>query len=646
MRVAQSLIDQIIDRVDIVDLIHARYPLKKSGSGYTACCPFHQEKSPSFHVQREKGFYHCFGCQASGNAIGFLMNYERLGFMEALELLAKMAGVTLPKAEFNNDAYQYVKNPLAKPSITAKPAGPAQPPAQASTAMRPAPAANSQVALAKPVQGDLSDLLAQISQYYQGQLGTSATAKTYLAKRLLHEQTCQYWCIGYAPDGWQNLISQFGADVDGLKKLQLLRSSDQGREYDLFRDRLMFTIRNNKGKVVGFGGRALSDDVQPKYINSPESVVFKKNEILFGMYEALQNRAQQWLMVEGYLDVIMLHQQGITGAVAAMGTASNEAHLLQLYRYHPVVTLAFDGDAAGKKAAWRALENALPLLNDGRELRFLILPDGHDPDSLVRQEGAMRFKQRIAAAPPLSEFIYSELTQQYTAEQLAQPEYKALIYNKCKYYIAKLPSEGVFKRLLEQQMRNNLGLGWQGKKAVQATAIDYSVLALEDKLVGWLLQFPVLCAYVLPIINVLEADNVLRNIALLVQQFNPQLSQHNPVNAGLDNLDLQAQKDEQALFFVLGAWADEAQKQKLVSLLEQTMAQTGIAIEQLGVLFQELLLIYAHQALRRQKKALPLAQKVAHQSLLVAWEKSFAHRNKDDAANMHGYTKALIAQVL
>lgn len=584
MRIAQSLIDQILDRVDLVELIGRRVQLKKSGKSFTACCPFHGEKTPSFHVHRDKGFYHCFGCQASGNALGFLMNYEHRSFRDALNELAGLAGIDLPKeSDTPRRELQYPRGKLARsPSSTTRPS-PAAAPTVAPPAHWPDPAdpdhavpvepdwqlapppepewfAHAGAPLLSPEaghlpaeEGNLYDLLENICQFYQQQLQQHPPARQYLHRRGLDGQACIDWRLGYAPDGWQHLEQAFAEDVEGLRLLGLIRSSDTGREYDLLRDRVIFPIRDRKGRVVGFGGRALSDEVKPKYINSPESVLFNKSQLLYGLYESRKARAERWLLVEGYMDVIALHQAGLPGAVAALGTASNVEHLNLLFRQSDRLTLAFDGDSAGQKAAWRTLELALPVLSDGRELRFLVLPEGHDPDSLIRAEGVKGMIQRLEAAPALSDFLFQQLSTQF---DLRQPEGKAQLLDAAKPLLALLPAQGSYRQLLRQSLRERLGLVFGRQSSAQArdTALSFEQdMSLEDRLLVLLLHCPALSQQLGPV-----PESAWPPVLRHWQQVYGQCQAQCPEDADL------------ALYFLLGAWPDDAERQRLCGLIERS----------------------------------------------------------------------------
>ncbi len=466
MAIPQHTIDQILDRTDIVDLIGQRVKLKKTGRTYSGCCPFHQEKTPSFHVYRDKQYYHCFGCQANGNAIRFLMDIDNRNFIEVMKELSSSTGIELPKDNTENKKLSYTRQVTKPPAVktnTAEPVTPQQPSDESYNTLEPVffddPFAQSEQPFSfdEPVQeGNLYDLLENVAQFYEQQLPHSQKAKNYFKQRGLTNQTIQFWRLGYAPEDWQHLEKAFPYDIDGLKQLGLIRSSDNGRDFDLLRDRVIFPIRDPKGRVVGFGGRALNDEIKPKYINSPDSEVFHKNQLLYGLYEGRKLKSSDWLMVEGYMDVIALQQYGITGAVATLGTASNTEHLNILFKQNSRLTIAFDGDAAGQKAARRTLEIALPLLNDGRELKFFVLPNDHDPDSLIRREGLENFQKLLQQAPLLSDFVFAHLTGQH---DISTPEGKSLVMGELRELTELLPKQGSFRYLLTQSFREKLGLG-------------------------------------------------------------------------------------------------------------------------------------------------------------------------------------------
>ncbi len=398
-------IDDLLTRVDVVDLIDSYLPLKKTGSNYVARCPFHTEKTPSFSVSRRKQFYHCFGCGASGNAIGFLMDYSHLNFVEAVEDLASFVGIDVPREE----------------SVTTPLIG----------------------------KQDLASLYAvqqQVAKFYAQQLRDSnndGLAVQYFKDRGVSGEVARDFLLGYAPDQWHLLADQF--DTGLLKKAGLLIAKEDGRSYDRFRGRIMFPIRDRRGRVVAFGARVLGDAL-PKYLNSPETPVFHKSNEVYGLYELLEKKGRpaQILLVEGYMDVIALAQFGLRNAVATLGTAPTRAHFDLLFRFTAEIILCFDGDEAGLKAAWRAIEAGLPCLKDGRHIRVMLLPEKEDPDSLIRREGVDAFLARLAAASPLSDYFFSRLS---GALDLQTLEGRAALMVKAKAYLKTLPS-GYFREMM------------------------------------------------------------------------------------------------------------------------------------------------------------------------------------------------------
>ena len=476
MAIPQHIIDQVVDRTDIVDLISQRVKLKKTGRTYSGCCPFHQEKSPSFHVYRDKQYFHCFGCQANGNAIRFLMDIDNRNFVDVMKELASQAGIELPKDDTDNKKRIAYKREAKKPAPVAK----ALAPQPQNTGISSSEEASyfdyppmdddidhsaqfadfeqyhQQAQADVEEEGDLYTLLENVAKFYQAQLPQSQTAQNYFKQRGLTQETIAYWRLGYAPEDWQHLEKAFPQDIEGLRLLGLIRTSDKGRDFDLLRDRVIFPIRNAKGRVVGFGGRALNDEIKPKYINSPDSEVFHKNQLLYGLHEGREQKAHDWLMVEGYMDVIALQQYGVYGAVATLGTASNTEHLNILFKQNSCITIAFDGDAAGQKAARRTLEIALPLLNDGRELKFFVLPNNHDPDSLIRREGLESFQRLLQQAPLLSDFVFAHLTQN---NDIHTPEGKSQVMAELRQLTELLPKHGSFRYLLSQSFKEKLGFG-------------------------------------------------------------------------------------------------------------------------------------------------------------------------------------------
>ncbi|MGE4314768.1 DNA primase [Acinetobacter sp.] len=531
MAIPQHTIDQILDRTDIVDLIGQRVKLKKTGRTYSGCCPFHQEKSPSFHVYRDKQYFHCFGCQANGNAIRFLMDIDGRNFIDVMKDLSSRTGIELPKDNNDSNKIKY-KREAVKPAPTAQlKEQPKSTTDQAQNAALDAHfdpfaefqaqendyygdpfASFEQMPMEEtPQDGNLFDLLENIAQYYQRQLPQSASAQQYFRQRGLSAETIDYWRLGYAPEDWQHLEKAFPQDIEGLKLLGLIRTSDNGRDFDLLRDRVIFPIRDAKGRVVGFGGRALNDEIKPKYINSPDSEVFHKNQLLYGLYEGRKQKAQDWLMVEGYMDVIALQQYGISGAVATLGTASNTEHLNILFKQNNRITIAFDGDAAGQKAARRTLEIALPLLNDGRELKFFVLPNDHDPDSLIRREGIENFHRLLQQAPLLSDFVFAHLTQNH---DVTKPEGKSQVMGELRQLTELLPKQGSYRYLLQQFFREKLGFSrkWQPQVNNDASLSFSTKIDAEEYVIAILMNHPYLYIHFEPLRALIAQDQLLFKI--------------------------------------------------------------------------------------------------------------------------------------
>ncbi|MEQ1882289.1 MAG: DNA primase [Burkholderiales bacterium] len=368
--IPQSFIQDLVNRVDIVDVIESSVPLKRAGANYSGLCPFHTEKSPSFTVSPTKQFYHCFGCGAHGTVIGFLMEYQGMGFIDAVKDLASRVGMQVPEQAPD------VRH-AEKAAVTA----------------------------------DLGEVTLKAAQYYKAQLKSSERAIDYLKRRGLSGEIAARYALGYAPEGWQNLEAVFPDYQDkSLGEAGLVITNEQGRRYDRFRDRVMFPIHNQRGVVIGFGGRVI-DQGEPKYLNSPETPLFEKGRELYGLFQArnaIRDEAKV-IVVEGYMDVVALAQHGIAYAVATLGTATTPWHVQKLLRQTDYVIYCFDGDAAGRRAAWRALENSLAPLQDGKQVRFLFLPPEDDPDSYVRREGKEAFEKLLGEAQPLSEFLLREL---------------------------------------------------------------------------------------------------------------------------------------------------------------------------------------------------------------------------------------------
>ncbi|PKM33297.1 MAG: DNA primase [Gammaproteobacteria bacterium HGW-Gammaproteobacteria-12] len=428
--IPQSFIDDLLNRTDIVDVVSSRIQLKKTGKNYSACCPFHKEKTPSFTVSPDKQFYYCFGCGAGGNALGFVMDHDQLEFPQAIEELAKRAGMDVPREE----------------------SGRGHKPRQ-------------------PVDSPLYPLLNAAAEHYRQALKSHPQRKyavDYLKGRGLSGEIARDFGIGFAPPGWDNLLKQLGADALQQKVMidagLLIENAENGRRYDRFRDRIMFPIRDSRGRVIAFGGRVLGDD-KPKYLNSPETPVFHKGQELYGLYEARKHNRDldEIMVVEGYMDVIALAQQGLRNAVATLGTATSEEHLKRLFRIVPSVLFCFDGDAAGRNAAWRALESTLSSLQDGRRARFLFLPEGEDPDTLVRAEGTDAFRARINQhAQPLADYFFQQLCEEADPRSL---EGKAHLVTLAAPLIDKIPGNNL-RALMRQRLSEITGLSGEALSQV------------------------------------------------------------------------------------------------------------------------------------------------------------------------------------
>ena len=423
-RIPQHFIDELIARADIVEIIGARVQLKKAGREFKACCPFHNEKTPSFWVSPDKQFYHCFGCGKHGTVLGFLMDHDHMAFPEAVEELATRLGLEVPHEGGADNAPKRADEPLY-------------------------------------------DLMRDVARYFSECLGREPRARDYIARRGLTRETLERFQIGYAPNSWNEVLRRFGTSDTSRKALQdcgLIIERERGqmrdgeRHYDRFRDRVMFPIRDARGRVIAFGGRII-DQGEPKYLNSPETVLFHKGRELYALYETRRARTNltRLLIVEGYMDAVRLHQSGVDYAVATLGTATTAEHFRRLFRLVPSVVFAFDGDRAGRAAAWRALQQALPEAREGREIRFLFLPDGHDPDSLVGEEGREAFEARLTSALPLSEYLVRELSQQ---SDLSHADGRARFAENARPLFQKVP-DGVYRELLLERLAEVVGLAPQ-----------------------------------------------------------------------------------------------------------------------------------------------------------------------------------------
>ncbi len=415
-RIPDAFIDDVLARTDLVELIGARVPLKRQGREYSARCPFHDERSPSFTVSPTKQFYHCFGCGAHGTALKFLMEYDRLEFLDAVEELAKRVGLEVPReTQQRNESGE---------------------------------------------SRDLYSVLDAAAGFFVKQLAAVPKAQTYLDRRGVDAENRARFSIGYAPDGWEALKSALGGDERRLKLLDqagLLSKNDAGRVYDKFRDRVMFPIHDRRGRVIAFGGRVLEKDDGPKYLNSPETTLFHKGRELYGLWQVRQahSKIPRLIVVEGYMDVVALFQYGVTTAVATLGTATTSDHAELLFRNAADVYFCFDGDRAGRGAAWKALESVLPRMRDGRQAFFLFLPEGEDPDTIVRSEGADGFDARLKNATPLSEFFYAEQSKEIN---LATLDGRARLAERARPMLEKIP-DGAFRDLMQQRLTELTGVG-------------------------------------------------------------------------------------------------------------------------------------------------------------------------------------------
>ena len=406
--IPQSFIQDLLGRVDIVEVVDRHVKLKRAGANYVACCPFHSEKSPSFTVSPNKQFYHCFGCGAHGTAVGFLMEHAGMGFVEAVKDLAQSVGMKVPEEERSESAKQRAR------------------------------------------QGEsLHEVLLRAAQHYRNQLKDAPQAIAYLKKRGLSGEIAKRFGIGYVPEEWQNLAAAF-TDYDGpmLATAGLVKQKEDGKRYDVFRNRIMFPIVDVRGNVIGFGGRVLGDG-EPKYLNSPETPVFEKGRELYGLYQARRaiRDAGRVLVVEGYMDVVALAQAGVEYAVATLGTATTPVHVQKLLRQADEIVYCFDGDSAGRRAAWRALENSLAHLADGKQIRFLFLPEGEDPDTYVRKHGKAAFETLVGKAVPLSRFLLDELAGRV---DLAAAEGRARLVHEAKPLLKQMPANALRLQLVRE----------------------------------------------------------------------------------------------------------------------------------------------------------------------------------------------------
>lgn len=506
MKLPQSFIDDILSRTDLIDIVSPRIKLKKTGkASYTALCPFHNEKSPSFSVNQAKQFYYCFGCKANGNAIGFLMNYEKLTFKEAITNLAQQAGIPLPEQS-------------------------------------------------KPESATIDfSILEQSASYFQQQLHNHTSPQHYLKERTISAEMITTFRLGYAPPGWENLIHFLGTTAKAKATLLdtgMLAQRDNSTLYDRFRDRLMFPIRNSQGKIIAFGGRSLNNKL-PKYLNSPETVIFHKSRELYGLYEALQanKNIKRMIIVEGYIDVISLHQYGFTETVATLGTSISLQHINVLLRYTQHLIFCFDGDKAGKSAAWRALEAILPLMNKGIDIHFLFLPQGEDPDSYIKKVGGQQFNHQLNQATSLMDYFFAKLAAE---NDLTTPAGKTRFTYAVDKYL-KTHLKGIFQELMYERLASCLGLSLNrvqellkqpmAEKKTEARVQSKIQLAPPIRLaLSLLLQSPMLIEHItIPAeffsIN-LEGMPLLQKVITLIQQ-----DPKKPMGSLLEYLQGEKEKD-------------------------------------------------------------------------------------------------------
>tara|TARA_B110000263_G_C15305224_1_gene509987 strand:+ start:1571 stop:3352 length:1782 start_codon:yes stop_codon:yes gene_type:complete len=419
--IPQHFIDDLIARVDIIEVLGNRIQLKKAGKEFKSVCPFHDDSNPSLTISPAKGFYHCFSCGAHGTAVGFLMNYEHLSFVEAIESLASSLGVEIP--------YEKNQQPIKK-------------------------------------NNNLFDLLEKIQAHYQLELKNEKKAIEYLKNRGITGKIAKRFNVGYAPSGWRNILDEFGkssTEIDKLTTLGLVIPKDNNNHYDRFRERIMFPIRDSRGRFIGFGGRILTQD-QPKYLNSPETPLFHKGRELYGLYECQQalRKIERLVVVEGYMDVISLAQHGVDYAVASMGTATTDDHFNRLFRLTDYVYFCFDGDQAGLDAAWRALKNALPHIREGRQIKFVFLPENDDPDTFIKKNSAAIFEKELNNGKDLSDFLIEKLSKDIDVKSI---DGKARLAEKAKPLISKIPA-GIFKELIIDKLSESVSLSSKKLKSI------------------------------------------------------------------------------------------------------------------------------------------------------------------------------------
>jgi DNA primase len=563
-KIPRQFIDDLLVRVDIVDLIDSHVPLKKTGSNFVARCPFHTEKTPSFSVNRNRQIYHCFGCGASGNAISFLMDFSHLGFVEAVEDLAAFVGVDVPRESVDRADFA-----------------------------------------AKQDSSRLYAVLEEVATFYAEQLRGEEGKKAidYLKSRGVSGEVARDFSLGYAPNKWDALLANF--DQKSLVDAGMLVVKDDGKAYDRFRGRLMFPIRDKRKRVIGFGGRVL-DDSLPKYLNSPETAVFSKGKELYGLCELLEksSRPERILIVEGYMDVIALAQFGIVNAVAALGTAASKAHMDLLFRFASELVFCFDGDNAGRQAAWKATEAALPSLRDGRQIKIMLLPQGQDPDTLVRAEGLEGFRERIDAAHVLSDYFFEHVGGRLN---LATMEGRSQLLAAAKPQLEKMPRgffrEMMFARLRELSGARLLDVAENGSTLVSGRDEKNKLPRqapksnLMRKVLSLLLQYPYLAKRVeqqgvvvddLSFAGMELLQDVLRviaakkteNSAVLLEYYRD--SPHYKTVAALSNLALEPGVGEEGEFCgALNQLLKQARKDRMSALIDKVSRGEALTAEEM-----------------------------------------------------------------
>lgn len=580
--IPREFIDEVLAYTDIVELIDSRVPLKRSGNNHMACCPFHGEKTPSFSVSQPKQFYHCFGCGASGDAIRFLMEYEHQSFVEAIEELAQMAGLQVPKIAYSTEPQKKA-----------------------------------------PEQFELLD---QVSNYYQHQLNhhpKSAQVQDYVKQRGLSPEVINTFGLGFSPPGWDNVLNVIGAGDQ--KKIQALfdtgmlikRDEDSKAHpnkspwYDRFRERLMFPIRDRRGRTIAFGGRILGDG-KPKYLNSPETRLFHKGHELYGLYELKQalRKIERILVVEGYMDVVSLAQFDVNYSVATLGTATTSDHLQKLFRLCDEVFFCFDGDRAGRDAAWRAMNNALPVIKPGKQARFMFLPDGEDPDTVVRHQGKAGFEAEMDKAMTFSEFFFDHLMQQVNMESL---DGRSKLIDLCKPYLEKI-QEGAFQTLMVARlseladiekasllpllgiksvsMMTGASLSARGDQRKTASIHKVQGPAPVKKAITYLLQYPSLAE---------KAGDPGRFSSLELAD----------INVFIQLLDILQNDPNLTTARILANWSDKEQHQFLARLAVEPLLindETAVSGE-----FNDLLLLFTRQY--QQQRITQLQRKERQQGL-------------------------------